>query len=181
MTAVLIVAVVVLSIAVVVLAYLYFSYRVRRPSRPPASGAGRVLFPFVAQGLVPRALDAALRLAKSEEATLVPVFLARVGLALPLDTPLPRQSAIAIPLQEAIEQRAHAFGVHVDARIERGRSYRHALRMTMEHETFDRIVIAAAANSGPGFDPDDVAWLLDNAPGEIVVLRPATDSSEAHQ
>jgi hypothetical protein len=98
-----------------------------------------------------------------------------VSLHLPLDTPLPRQSAIALPLQEAIEQRATAFGVPVDSRIERGRTYRHALRLTIERERYDRIVIAASAHGNPGFDPDDVAWLLDNASGEIVVLRPDKD------
>ena len=36
-------------------------------------------------------------------------------------------------------------------------------------------MIAAAAHGGHGFDPDDVAWLLDNAAGEIVVLRPDKD------
>jgi hypothetical protein len=96
-------------------------------------------------------------------------------LHLPLDTPLPRQSGIAIPLQEAIEQRATAFGVPVDARIERGRTYRHALRQTIASERFDRIVIAAAAHGSAGFHAEDVAWLLDNAPGEIVVLRPDRD------
>ena len=68
-----------------------------------------------------------------------------------------------------------AFGVPVDARIERGRSYRHALRQTIAHERYDRIVIAAAAHGNRGFDADDVAWLLDHAPGEIVVLRPSKD------
>ena len=56
-----------------------------------------------------------------------------------------------------------------------GRNRRHALRQTIANERFDRIVIAAAAHGGPGFDPDDVAWLLANAPGEIVVLRPSAD------
>jgi hypothetical protein len=105
----------------------------------------------------------------------VPVFLARVPLHLPLDAPLPRQAEVANALQEAIEQRATDFGVPVDARIERGRTYRHALRQTVDHERFDRIVIAGAAHGADGFDPDDVAWLLDNAEGEIVVLRPGSD------
>ena len=144
-----------------------------RPPRPEP-GRGGSCSRSSAAALSRRALDAALRLARAEEATLVPVFLARVPLHLPLDAPLPRQSGVAIPLQEAIEHRAAAFGVAVDARIERGRTDRHALRQTIAHERFDRIVIAAAADGGPGFDPDDVAWLLDNAPGEIVVLRPGT-------
>lgn len=135
-------------------------------------GGVRVLFPFTAYGLGNEALASALRFARAEGGTLVPVFLARVPLDLPLDSPLPRQSKIAIPLQEAVEQRALSAGVPVDSRIERGRSYRHALRQMIEHERFDRIVLAAAAGRGPGFGAGDVAWLLANAPGEIVVLRP---------
>lgn len=166
--------VVVLGAALIALAGVHYNYRTRwlRAHRLPPTGTRRILFPFVARALSEPALDAALRLAAAEEATLVPVFLARVSLYLPLDAPLPRQSAVAIPLQEAIEQRASAFGVGVDARIERGRTTRHALRQTIEHEQFDRIVIAAAAHRSVGLSPDDVAWLLDNAPGEIVVLRP---------
>ena len=34
-------------------------------------------------------------------------------------------------------------------------------------------MIAAAVNGCPGFNAGDVAWLLENAPGEIVVLRSA--------
>jgi hypothetical protein len=173
MTAALIVIVVGLSLALTALAARSRSQRGRRPSRIPVGTARRILFPVVPHALSPRALDAALRLARAEDATLVPVFLARVPLHLPLEAPLPRQSTIAISLQEAIEHRAAAFGVPVDARIERGRTYRHALRQTIANERFDRIVIAAAAHRGPGFDPDDVAWLLENAPGEIVVLRPS--------
>jgi len=138
----------------------------------------RILFPFGSHSLAQRALDQALRFASAEGATLVPVFLARVPLRLPLDTPLPRQSEIAIPMQEAIEQRASGFGVEVDSRIQRGRTYRHALRQTLEHERFDRIVVAASAGTTPGFDADDVRWLLDNAPGEIVVLRPAPPNGD---
>jgi hypothetical protein len=174
MTAVLLVVIALLAVALVALGSVYVTNR-RRPSGAPVGGTRRILFPFVADALSQRALDAALRLAHAEEATLVPVFLARVSLQLPLDTPLPRQSAIALPLQEAIEHRAAAFGIPVDSRIERGRTYRHALHQTIDCERFDRIVIAAAAPAGPGFHADDVAWLLDNAPGEIVVLRPDRD------
>jgi nucleotide-binding universal stress UspA family protein len=133
----------------------------------------RILFPFDAHGLAPSALDAALRLTKSQSGTLVPVFLARVPLHLSLDAALPRQSMLAVPMQDAVEQRATEFDVEVDSRIERGRSYRHALRQTIENERYDMIVLAAAAGDGPGFNAGDVAWLLAHAPGEIVVLRPA--------
>jgi nucleotide-binding universal stress UspA family protein len=172
---VLIVLLVVALAALAALAAVHFDLLGRRRGRSTGRGPRRILFPFVASALSSRALDAALRLARAEDATLVPVFLARVSLKLPLDAPLPRQSAIAIPLQEAIEQRATAFEIPIDARIERGRTYRHALRQTITHERFDRIVIAASSHGNPGFDPDDVAWLLANAPGEIVVLRPSVD------
>jgi len=172
MTAVLVIVVIVLVLSLTGLSAAHMRYRRHPAVRLPAAGGRRILFPFIANALSPRALDASLRLAGAEEATLVPVFLARVSLQLPLDTPLPRQSNIAIPLQEAIERRATKFGIPVDARIERGRTYRHALRQTMDHERFDRIVVAAAAHNTPGFGPEDIAWILENAPGEILVLRP---------
>jgi hypothetical protein len=105
------------------------------------------------------------------------VFLAQVSLDLPLDTPLPRQCSMAVPLLEAIEQRATEAGVPVDSRIERGRNRRHALRQAIAQERFDRIVMAAASKGRDGFDAEDVAWLIDNAPGEIVVLRPSADDN----
>lgn len=153
--------------------------REKRSLAPQArNGAKRILFPFDAHGLAPSALDAALRLARSQAATLVPVFLARVPLRLCLDAALPNQSKLAVPMQDAVEQRAAMFDVPVDSRIERGRSYRHALRQTIASERFDMIVLAAAAGDAPGFNASDVAWLLANAPGEIVVLRPALASVE---
>ncbi|ADB49159.1 hypothetical protein Cwoe_0726 [Conexibacter woesei DSM 14684] len=139
----------------------------------PAPGPRRVLFPFLGRSLSKPALQAALRLARAEGATLVPVYLAEVPRHLPLDCALPGQSAVALALLDAIEQDARRCGVPVDARIEKGRDSRHALREMMAHERYDRIVLAAeTANGGDGFSPDETAWLLANAPGEIVVLRP---------
>jgi hypothetical protein len=175
MTVVLILVIAILLVAVAALAVQRIRDRMRRPASLDMANSRRILFPFVAHALSRQALDAALRLAAAEGATLVPVFLARVSLDLPLDAPLPRQCSMAVPLLEAIEQRATEAGVPVDSRIERGRNRRHALRRAIAQERFDRIVIAAAAQESPGFDADDVAWLLDNAPGEIVVLRPSAD------
>jgi hypothetical protein len=149
--------------------------RGRRARRAlPEPGPRRVLFPFRGVALSKPALEAALRLARADGATLVPAYLAEVPLNLPLDTPLPRQSDRALTLLEAVEQRAHRCGVPVDARIERGRDSRHALRELLGHERYDRIVVAAATNGDDGFTADQTAWLLDHAPGEIVVLRPST-------
>jgi hypothetical protein len=176
MTVFLIVLVILLAIAVAVMAAALVHRQLARPAAPPSTSDRRILLPFVARGLSPQALDAALRLAAAEGATLVPVFLARVALDLPLDTALPRQCSMAMSLLEAIEQRATEAGIPVDSRIGRGRNRRHALRQTIAQERFDRIVIAAASNGSPGFDAADVAWLLENAHGEIIVLRPSADA-----
>ncbi len=175
MTVALIVVVVILAIAIAALALARERARLRPRATPTARTNRRILFPFVAEDLSDRALTAALRLAVVEGATLVPVFLARVSLDLPLDTPLPRQCSRGLPLLDVIEQRATEVGVPVDARIERGRTPRHALRQAIAQERFDRIVISAASHGSHGFNADDVAWLLDNAKGEIVVLRPSDE------
>jgi hypothetical protein len=168
------VALLAVALAVLTVADLRYRARTRRP-RATATSGQRILFPFTARGLSRPALDAALRLASVEHATVAPVFLARVPLHLPLDTPLPRQCSMGMPLLEAIEQRAATYGVPVDARIERGRDRRHALRETIAHEHYDRMVIAASAQDSDGFGTGDIAWLLDHAPGELIVLRPARE------
>jgi hypothetical protein len=125
------------------------------------------------------ALDAALRIAHAENATLVPAYLAPVPMAVPLDTPIPRACGQAFELQEAIEQRAAAAGVRVDGRIGRGRTVRHALRSLLTDEPYDRIVVAAATVRTDGLSAADVSWLLEHAPGEVVVLRPADEAALA--
>jgi hypothetical protein len=176
MTTLLLAAVAVLLLALAAVAVDDLRSRRRRV---PVSAASveRILFPFTARGLSQRALDAALRIARAQHATVIPVFLATVPRHLPLDTPLPRQCSMAIPLLEAIEQRGARFGVPIDARIERGRDRRHALRETIGHEHYDRIVIAASGQKdSDGFQSEDIAWLLDHAPGELVVVRPAREA-----
>jgi hypothetical protein len=174
MTPVLIATAIVLAVGVVVLGGLYVRDR-RQRARTMRTSAKRILFPFAGHALSRRALDAALRLSLAEGSTLVPVFLARVPMQMPLDTPLPRQCGEGMPLLETIEQRAVALGVPVDARIERGRTLRHAMREAIGHERFDRIVVAAASLRSEGFHGEDIAWLLDHAPGEVVIIRPGGD------
>jgi nucleotide-binding universal stress UspA family protein len=176
---VLIAVIVILAVAVGALVWARSHDRGGRRAPVKATSSRRILFPFVSGALSQQALDAALRLAAAEGATLVPVFLARVSLDLPLQSALPRQCSMAMPLLEAVEHRATEAGIPVDSRIVRGRNRRHALRQAIAEEKFDRIVIAASAQGSPGFDPDDVAWLLDNAPGEIVVLRPSAAEQPA--
>ena len=174
MTAIEIAVIGALALGLTVFGALYLNERHRR-ARTLRTSPKRILFPFVGHALSRRALDAALRLALADGATLVPVFLAKVPMHMPLDAPLPRQCTEGMPLLETIEQRAFAAGVPVDARIERGRTQRHALREAIAHERFDRIVVAAAMGRSEGFQSDEIAWLLDHAPGEVVVIRPAGD------
>ncbi|HWK26471.1 MAG TPA: universal stress protein [Solirubrobacter sp.] len=160
----------------VVAALLLVLVRRRRAVTPSKR---RILFPYVGTQLSPAALDAALRNARVEHATLVPAYLAPVPLTLPLDAPIPGQCTRAFELQEAIERRAAAAGVAVDERIGPGRTVRHALRQLLEQERYDRIVVAAATAHSDGLSAADVAWLLEHAPGEVVVLRPANDAALA--
>lgn len=145
--------------------------RGRRSQRPQV--VHQILLPFTGTEISRRAVDAALRLAKAEEATLMPAYLAAVPKRLPLDCAIPAEAARAMPMLEAIEQRATAQGVEVDSRIERGRSYRHALARLLGRERFDRVVVPATAETGAGFSGDDLVWLLEKAPAEVLILRPA--------
>jgi nucleotide-binding universal stress UspA family protein len=135
----------------------------------------QILLPFTGTEISRRALDAALRLARAEEATLMPAYLATVSKRLPLDCAIPAEAARAMPMLEAIEQRAAAQDVAVDARVERGRSYRHALRRLLGREEFDRVVVPATSTGATGLSGEDLVWLLEKAPAEVLILRPAPD------
>jgi nucleotide-binding universal stress UspA family protein len=139
----------------------------------------RILFPYVGSQLSVRALDAALRIAGFENASLVAVYLVPVPMAMPLESPIPRACGQAFDLQEAIEQRAAAAGIPVDARIERGRTVRHALREILARERYDRLVVAAGTAHTDGLSAADIAWLLEHAPGEVAVVRPADEAALA--
>jgi len=134
-----------------------------------------ILLPFTGTEISRRALDAALRLSRAEGATLMPAYLAQVPKSLPLDCPIPNEAATAMSMLEAIEQRAGAQGVPVDSRIERGRTYRHALARLLADETFDRVVVSASATGTAGLSGDDLVWLLEKAPAEVMILRPGPE------
>jgi hypothetical protein len=141
----------------------------RRPPRrlPVRKGARRILVPF-AGSLDQSVLDAAIRIARAEDAVLVPAYLLVVPLRYAEDSPLRDQVRVAMPLLEAVELAALREGVPVDARIEKGRTVTHAVKRLWTEEEFDRIVAAA-----PSFTPKELAWLLTNSPAETVVLKPA--------
>jgi len=156
------------TIVVVVLAAAGIAVLVLRARRPRAGyeGKGRILVPF-SGALDPTVLNAAIRIARAEESTLVAAYLLVVPLQYPEEAPRRDQVAVAVPLLEAVEHAALRAGVPVDARIEKGRSLTHALRRLWEVERFERIVAPAS-----GFNAKELAWILTNAPAETIVLRP---------
>ena len=156
--------IVVLVVAVAAAAAVAFS--IRRP-RAKYDGKGRILVPF-SDALDPTVLNAAIRIARAQESTLVAAYLLVVPLQYPEEAPRRDQVALAVPLLEAVELAALRAGVPVDARIEKGRSLTHALSRLWEVESFERIVAPAS-----GFSAKELAWILTNAPAETIVLRPA--------
>jgi hypothetical protein len=135
--------------------------------RSPQPGSRRILVPFTGGELDPTVLGAAIRIARAEEATLVPAYLIVTPLEYAMDAPMGQQVSVAVPLLEAVECEASRGGVPVDARIEAGRTATHALQRLWSVEHFDRIVAPA-----PGFTPKELQWVLVNAPSETVILKP---------
>jgi hypothetical protein len=146
-------------------------FGLRRPRRPTAR---RLLVPFTGGNLDPVVLEAALRIARAEDATLVPAYLLVVPWRYSEEAPLNQEVAVAMPLLEAVEHAALRAGVPVDARIEKGRSPTHALRRLWEVERFDRVLSPAqVGRAGGGFSAKDLTWILTQAPFETLVLKPA--------
>jgi hypothetical protein len=141
--------------------------------RGPRAGARRILVPFTGGTLDPTVLDAAIRLAHAENATLVPAYLLLVPLRYAEDSPLREDVAVALPLLEAVEHAALRAGVPVDARIEKGRTPTHALERLWDEEQFDRILAPAPNGRGGGFTVKDVSWILAHSPSETIVLKPS--------
>jgi hypothetical protein len=148
----------------------------RRRPRPAdrADATRRILLPFTGNEISKRALQAAVRLARAEDAVIMPAYLARVPLTLPLDAPLPLRCSEAMPMLEAIEQRVAGQGVVVDARVSRGRTERDALRRLLETEPVDRVIVSVP-HRPDGLSAEDIDWMLKRVDAEVMILRPAPD------
>ena len=121
MTIAVVAALVAVGAALVLLAY-------RRRRREPAHhGVERILIPFTGGALDTAVLGAGIRIARAEDATLVPAYLIVVPLEQPQEAPMQQQVTTAMPLLEAVEHAALRSGVPVDARIESGRTAVHDL------------------------------------------------------
>jgi len=169
--------VVALAVLVVVLAAaLAYRSRPPRPLRAPRT-ARRILLPFTGDSLDPTVLNAAIRIARAEDAVLVPAYLLRVPLEYAEGSPVTKEVGVAMPLLEAVEHAALRCGVPVDARIEKGRTPTHALGRLWEFEHFDRVIAPAPVqtHSGArgGFTAKDLTWILSHAPAETLVLKPS--------
>jgi hypothetical protein len=163
--------------AAAALAALFIAHR-RAPARPVPAGTRRILVPFTGGELDQRVLDAAVRVSRAENATLVPAYLLIVPLRLAEDAPMQNDVHVALPLLEAVEHAALRAGIPVDARIEKGRTPTHALRRIWEVERFDRVIAPAPSDHAGGFTPKDLTWILTHAPVETLVLRPTPEPEE---
>jgi hypothetical protein len=168
MTVALVSLLVVGGIAVALAVALALAHRPQRLER--RTRVARVLVPFTGGALDERVLAAAIRIARAENAKLVPAYLIVVPLA--EDAPMQKEVAVAMPILEAVEHAALRAGVPVDARVESGRTPIHALQRLWDVERFDRIVVPAPVGRGPGFSPNDLTWMLTHAPSETLILRP---------
>ena len=144
----------------------------RRRAKRGRARTRRLLVPFTRGRLDPDVLEAAIRIGRAEDATLVPAYLVVTPREFALDAPMHQQVDVAMPLLEAVEHAALKAGVPVDARIENGRTPIHALKRLWDVEHFDRVVVPAPSRRDPGFTPKDLLWILTHAPSETVILRP---------
>jgi hypothetical protein len=173
MTAALVIAAVLVVLAV--LATALWMARRRTQELVASPGAPRILVPF-SGALDPVVLQAAIRIAKAQNAVLVAAYLLVVPLQYAEDSTRKEEVGVALPLLEAVEQAALRAGVPVDARIEKGRSATHALRRLWDVEQFDRIVAPASSGNGHGgFSVKELSWILAHAPAETIVLKPAPE------
>jgi hypothetical protein len=172
--------VIVLCVLVLVLAgaLVYRSRKPRALRRP--RGGRRILVPFTGGELDPDVLGAAIRVARAEDAVLVPAYLLVVPLEYSEESPLTKEVSVAMPVLEAVEHAALRAGVPVDARIEKGRTPTHALARLWQVEQFDRVIAPARAGAHSGFSPKDLTWILTHAPTETLVLRPSPDAQNGN-
>jgi hypothetical protein len=170
----------IVALVAVAVALVAVGMRLRRPRVDGRQRVGRILVPFTGGALDPTVLGAAIRIARAEDAKLVPAYLIVIPLEQVEDAPMQQQVTVAMPLLEAVEHAALRAGVPVDARIESGRTPIHALKRLWDVERFDRIVVPAPVGRKHGFTPKDLTWMLTHAPSETLILRPDPTRSAAN-
>jgi hypothetical protein len=131
--------------------------------------------PVTGGAISSRSIEAAVRLAEPETATIALALLVRVPRQLPIESRFPALGTQATPFFDAIQQHAAAQGLTVDARIARGRTYRDALNHILNQEPFDRIVVPVTDSPHTGLSAEDLTWLIQRGPAEITIVRPHSD------
>ena len=63
----------------------------------------------------------------------------------------------------------------VDSRVERGRTIRDGLRKLVEEEPFDRMLVPLSTREDVGLGGEDIAWILESVPTEVVAFRAGPD------
>ena len=135
--------------------------------------------PFTGGTLDPTVLDAAIRIAHAEDATLVPAYLLLVPLQYAEDSPLRDEVEVALPLLEAVEHAALRAGVPVDARIEKGRSAdARAASGCGRWSTSTGSSRRRPTDAAAGFTAKEVTWILAHAPSETIVLKPSPNGAQ---
>ena len=59
----------------------------------------------------------------------------------------------------------------VEPSVNRSRTYRDALRHELDEERVDRIIVSATTDPRTGLDGEDLQWLLEKVPAEVLILR----------
>ena len=126
-----------------------------------------MLVPFTGGELDPVVLDAAIRIARAEEATLVPAYLIVMPLEYRLDAPLQHEVAVAMPLLEAVEHAALRAGLPVDARVETGpHAHPRAPAALGGRAVRPHRRPGSGRRGDDGFTPKELQWILVHAPTE---------------
>ena len=81
-----------------------------------------------------------------------------------------------MPLLEAIEQAAAAARCPSTPASRAGAPTGTRSSCCSTRSRFDRVIVPATGNPRGGLSGDDLVWLLERAPAEVLILRPnATD------
>lgn len=85
----------------------------------------------------------ACELAKRHNAKLTAIYLIRVPYSLPLDAPLPYRVVVAESILQRAEAIAHEFGVDIETKILRCRTFDASIVQYIEHKKFDLLVLSS--------------------------------------
>jgi APA family basic amino acid/polyamine antiporter len=85
----------------------------------------------------------ACELAKQHDAKLTAIYLIRVPYSLPLDAPLPYRVVVAESILQRAEAIAHEFGVDIETKILRCRTFDASIIQYIEHKKFDLLVLSS--------------------------------------